>query len=146
MRNLYISDIYAGPGLAGIPRGTIKRLRVVALSFRAAGIGENYSQGEAGAALSSTPVSIGNGAWDVKTVLGEAKVYDDGSAAFQVPAQTPIYFQPLDAKGYVVQTMRSWSTFQPGEQVGCVGCHELKNHAPREVFRGWQRCIAALRN
>ena len=35
----YLQDIYTGPGLAGVPRGTIKRLRVIALSFRAAGIG-----------------------------------------------------------------------------------------------------------
>jgi hypothetical protein len=130
----YLQDIYAGPGLAGIPRGTIKQLRVIALSFRAAGIGENYSQGLAGGALSSTPISIGNGAWDPKTVLGEAKVYDDGSAAFQVPARTPIYFQALDEKGYAVQTMRSWSTAQPGERVACVGCHESKNSTPRQAI------------
>jgi hypothetical protein len=126
----YLQDIYAGPGLAGIPRGTIKRLRVIALSFRAAGIGANYSQGVAGAALSSTPVSIGNGAWDPKTVLGEARVYEDGSAAFHVPARTPVYFQALDAGGCAVASMRSWSTAQPGEQVACVGCHESKNSAP----------------
>jgi hypothetical protein len=129
----YLQDIYAGPGLAGVPRGAIKRLRVVALSFRAAGIGQNRSQGLAGGALSSTPISIGNGAWDPKTVLGEAKVYEDGSAAFQVPARTPVYFQALDEKGYAVQTMRSWSTAQPGEPVACVGCHESKNTAPRQA-------------
>jgi len=129
----YLQDIYAGPGLAGIPRGTIKKLRVVALSFRAAGIGQNRSQGAAGAALSSTPISVGNGAWDPKTVLGEAKVYDDGSAAFHVPARTPVYFQALDSRGYAVQTMRSWSTAQPGERVACVGCHESKNTAPRQA-------------
>ncbi|MGO8744518.1 MAG: hypothetical protein ACLQNE_00885 [Thermoguttaceae bacterium] len=130
----YLQDIYAGPGLAGVPRGTIKRLRVVALSFRAAGIGANYSQGVAGAALSSTPISIGNGAWDPKTVLGEAKVHGDGSAAFQVPARTPVYFQALDEKGYAVQSMRSWSTSQPGEHVACVGCHESKNSTPRQAL------------
>ena len=26
-----------------------------------------------------------------------------------------------------MQTMRSWSTLQPGEQLSCVGCHESKN-------------------
>jgi len=36
---------------------------VVALEFRAAGIGENGSHGPAGGALASTPISIGNGAW-----------------------------------------------------------------------------------
>ena len=69
----YLQDIYAGAGLAGVPRGTIKRLRVVALSFRAAGIGENYSQGVAGAALSSTPISIGNGAWDPEDRAGRSQ-------------------------------------------------------------------------
>ena len=80
--------------------------------------------------MSSTPVSIGNGTWDVKRVLGEAKVHEDGSAFFAVPARTPVYFQALDENGYVVQTMRSWSTLQPGENFSCVGCHEPKNQAP----------------
>ncbi|MBW7991786.1 MAG: hypothetical protein FVQ84_17460 [Planctomycetes bacterium] len=126
----YIQDIYAGPGLAGIARGTVKRLRVVALDFRAAYIGSNTSNGPAGGAMSSTPVSIGNGTWDVKRVLGEAKVYEDGSAFFIVPARTPVYFQALDDNGYVIQSMRSWSALQPGEKFSCVGCHESKNQAP----------------
>jgi hypothetical protein len=126
----YVQDIYLGPGLAGVARGTVQKLRVVALDFRAAGIGQNGSQGPAGGALASTPISIGNGAWDVKIVLGEAKVYEDGSALFTVPARKPVYFQALDAQGRVVQTMRSWSTLQPGEYAACVGCHEHKNTAP----------------
>jgi hypothetical protein len=126
----YLHDIYSGPALAGVARGTIPRLRVVALDFRAAGIGENYSAGEAGEALSSTPVAIGNGAWDPKRVLGEATVYADGSALFTVPARTPVYFQALDGRGRMVQTMRSWSTLQPGETRSCIGCHEHTNFAP----------------
>ncbi len=49
------------------------------------------------------------------------------SAAFEVPARTPVYFQAIDRKGHVVQTMRSWSTLMPGEVFGGVGCHEDKN-------------------
>jgi len=126
----YVQDIYIGPGLKGIKRGTVKEIRVVALDFRAAGIGHNMNNGPAGAALVSTPVSIGNGTWDVKIVLGDATVHDDGSAFFEVPARTPVYFQALDAKGIVVQTMRSWSTLQPGENFACVGCHESKDTTP----------------
>ncbi len=126
----YLQDIYRGPGLAGVPRETIKKLRVVALEFRAAGFGHNTSGGVAGGALSSTPVSIGNGCWDVKVVLGQAKVHEDGSACFKVPARTPVYFQALDAQNRVVQTMRSWSTLQPGERFSCVGCHEPKRETP----------------
>jgi hypothetical protein len=125
-----VQDIYAGPGLAGVPRGTIRKLRVVALEFRAAGIGHNSSHGPAGGALASTPISIGNGAWDVKTVVGEAKVYEDGSALFTAPARKALYFQALDERGCAVQTMRSWSTLQPGEYAACIGCHENKNTAP----------------
>ena len=126
----YLQDIYAGPGLKGVPRGTIKKLRVVTLDFRAAGIRANGSHGPGGGAMSSTPVSIGQGAWDVKTVLGDADVHPDGSACFEVPAQTPVYFQALDDKNRAVQTMRTWSTLQPGEHFSCVGCHEPKTQAP----------------
>lgn len=126
----YLQDIYRGPGLQGVARGTVKKLRVVGLDFRAAGIGENRSEGPGGAALASTPVSTGNGAWDPKIVLGEATVHADGSALFAVPARTPVYFQALDERGHVVQTMRSWSTLQPGERASCVGCHESKNSSP----------------
>ena len=125
---IYIQDIYQGPGLAGVPRGTIKSLRVVGLRFRAAAVGDSGNGGPAGGAYVSSPISL-NGAWDVKVVLGTTKVHDDGSACFEVPARTPIYFQPLDANGRAVQTMRSWATLQPGEHVSCVGCHESKNAA-----------------
>jgi len=124
-----IQDIYRGPGLAGMERGTIKRIRVIGLEFRAAGIGSNGNNGPAGGALVSTPISI-NGAWDVKRVLGTAPVYEDGSASFTVPARTPVYFQALDARGHAVQSMRSWSTLQPGETFSCIGCHEDKNSSP----------------
>ncbi|MFZ2640545.1 MAG: hypothetical protein WA117_06120 [Verrucomicrobiia bacterium] len=126
----YMQDIHAGPGLEGVARGTIKRLRVVALDFRVAVIGDNGSSGPGGGAMISTPIATGNGAWDAKIVLGDAKVYQDGSAFFTVPARTPVYFQALDEKGRAVQTMRSWSTLQPGENQSCVGCHENKNAAP----------------
>ncbi len=123
----YVKDVYVGPGLQGIERGTVKRLRVVALEFRAAGVGSNRNNGPAGNALVSTPISIGNGTWDVKRVLGSTPIYEDGSAMFTVPARTPVYFQLLDEKNHVVQTMRTWSTLQPGETFSCVGCHERKS-------------------
>ncbi len=125
----YLQDIYQGPGLQGIPRGTVKRLRVVALEFRAAGVGHNINKGPAGGALASTPVSI-EGTWDVKRVLGTARVHDDGSAFFRAPAGVPVYFQALDADNQAVQTMRSWAQLRPGESFACVGCHESKNSAP----------------
>ncbi len=125
----YVQDVYRGAGMKGIPRGTVKNLRVVTVEYRAAGIGSNRNHGPAGGALISTPIAIDNGAWDVKKVIGSVPVEADGSAYFTVPARTPVYFQLLDAKGHVVQTMRSWSTLQPGERLSCVGCHEGKNES-----------------
>jgi len=127
---LYVQDVYHGPGLAGIPRGTVKSLRVVALEFRAAGVQNNGNGGPAGGALVSTPIAYNNGAWDVKRVLGSATVHADGSAFFEVPARTALYLQALDGQGQAVQTMRSWATLQPGETQSCAGCHEPKNETP----------------
>ncbi len=126
----YVKDVYEGPGLAGIERGAAKSIRVVALDFRAAGIGMNGSHGVAGGALSSTPPAARNASWDVKIVLGTSPIYSDGSAMFKVPDRTPVYFQVLDEKNHVIQTMRSWSTLQPGEIFSCIGCHESKNYVP----------------
>ncbi len=123
----YLQDVFYGPGLEGVDRKRVKSLRVAALGFRTVGIGHNNNGGPAGGALSSTPISIGGGAWDPKKVLGEAKIYEDGSACFRVPAKTPLYFQVLDENHHVIQTMRSWSTLQPGETFSCIGCHEDKN-------------------
>jgi hypothetical protein len=112
-----IQDIYQGRGLESIPRGTVKKIRVVALDYMATDIGRKHG-----------PTAISDlAAWDVKVVLGEAPVYEDGSSAFEVPARTPVYFQAIDARGHVVQTMRSWSTLMPGEVLSCIGCHEAKN-------------------
>jgi len=125
----YIDNIYLGHGLKGIEKGTIKRLRVVALEFRPAAIGISFNNGPAGNARLDTPISIG-GSWDVKVVLGEAQVYEDGSASFIVPARTPVYFQAIDEKGRAAQSMRSWATLQSGETLSCIGCHASRDRAP----------------
>ncbi len=132
----YLHDVYKGPGLAGIARGEAKQLRVVALDFRAAGIGLNGNGGPAGGAGVCTPVAIGDGCWDAKIVLGTTPIQPDGSAFFKVPARTPVYFQVLDKHGHSIQTMRSWSTLQPNEVFSCIGCHEHKNESvPTDVAR-----------
>lgn len=129
----YVQNVYHGAGAEGIVMGSIEKLRVVSIEFRAAPIrGNEGSNNEGGVNvgnLSSTPVALGQGAWDVKKVLGEVPVEADGSAMFEVPARTPVYFQLIDSAGYVAQTMRSWSTLQPGETFSCVGCHEDKNES-----------------
>ena len=137
-----MQNIYAGKALPGVEQGTIKRLRVVALDFRAAGVGDNGSSGPGGGAMCSTPPAINNGSWDPKIILGDATVYDDGSAFFKVPARMPLYFQALDKNGRVVQTMRSWSTLQPGENASCVGCHEDKSAPALSIHKATQAMLA----
>ena len=65
-----------------------------------------------------------------KQVLGTVPVEPDGSAYFRAPAGIPLAFQALDERGMAMQTMRSLTYLQPGEQAGCVGCHEHRNAAP----------------
>ncbi len=108
---VHVADIYGGPGLQGVPRGTVKRLRVFSYHF-----GYNAKAG--------FPLVGTQAGWDVKRVLGTATVESDGSAYFQIPANTPISIQPLDEEGRAVQLMRSWLVGMPGELVSCVGCHE----------------------
>ncbi|MEI6647348.1 MAG: SUMF1/EgtB/PvdO family nonheme iron enzyme [bacterium] len=108
---VHIADVYAGPGLKGVPRGTVKSLRVFAYHF-------GYF-GKASFEIIGTQAG-----WDVKRVLGTTPVEADGSAEFIVPANTPVSIQPLDSEGRAVQLMRSWLVGMPGERVSCTGCHE----------------------
>ncbi len=118
---VFLHDIYQGPGLRGVPRGTITHLRIAAYHFGYPGM--------------AGPDKIGRaGPWEVMRILGTVPVYEDGSAKFRVPACTPITLQALDQEGQAVQLMRSWYTAMPGELTSCVGCHETPNQTP--VVRG----------
>ena len=112
-----LSDVYLGPGLAGVPRGAVKKLRVFKYEFSPRGFG-----GHAHAGIQS--------GWDIKVILGTVNVEKDGSAMFQVPCNTPIALQPLDDDGKALALMRSWMTAMPGEVLSCIGCHESQNDAP----------------
>jgi formylglycine-generating enzyme required for sulfatase activity len=113
-----ILDIYAGGGLAGVPRGTVKQLRLFTYHFAYHGMGGQTNR-----------VGL-DGPWDIKRIMGTVPVEADGSAYFRVPANTPISVQPLDANGQAVQLMRSWMTAMPGETLSCVGCHDRQNSTP----------------
>ena len=114
---VYMVSVYEGEGLKGYPRGSIKALRVGTHHYRYGGNGD-------------TRASSYEGGWDVKRILGTVPVHPDGSAYFRVPANTPVFIQPLDAEGRAQQLMRSWFTAMPGEVLSCVGCHERQNTVP----------------
>jgi formylglycine-generating enzyme required for sulfatase activity len=115
---VYLADVYSGPGMTDIPRGTVKQLRLFSYHFayqRLAGIDHRIGA---------------DGPWEPKRVLGMVDVEADGSAMFKVPARTPFTVQPLDADGRAVQLMRTWMTAMPGETLSCVGCHDNRGGAP----------------
>lgn len=120
----FIQDIYEGEGLRGIPRGTVKELRLHAYEY--AYVSEKSDHNWHG---------IQSG-WDIKRQLGTVPVEEDGSVIFKAPANTPISIQPIDKDGVAIQWMRSWVTGQPGEVVSCIGCHENQNQIaiPKRVI------------
>ena len=104
-----------------IPPGSVKRLRVVRL------YGQPVQRPPSrGAVIFETP----------KRILGTVPVGEDGSVAFRAPAREPLLFQLLDENGMAVMSMRSFVYLQPGEAVGCAGCHEPRNTGPRNVVAG----------
>ncbi len=114
---LWISDISFGPGLRGVPKGTAKGLRVYRYEYAPRNSGGHYAMGmESG--------------WDARTLLGTVPLEADGSVMFNIPANTPISLQPIDAEGRALQIMRSWLVAMPGEVLSCVGCHEPPDAAP----------------
>ena len=120
----FIQDIYEGEGLRGIPRGTVKELRLHAYEYAYVKTRSDHNWH-----------GIQSG-WDIKRLLGTVPVEEDGSVIFKAPANTPISIQPVDKDGVAVQWMRSWVTGQPGEVVSCVGCHEDQNQIaiPKRVI------------
>ena len=113
---MYMVSAENGPGLAGLPKGKVKALRVFNYEYSPRNTGGHYHIGF-------------EGPWDPRVMLGTVKVEEDGSCMFKAPANTPITVQPLDADGKALQLMRSWLVGMPGEVIACMGCHEKQNAA-----------------
>ncbi|NUQ61394.1 MAG: hypothetical protein HUU20_02830 [Pirellulales bacterium] len=109
----YLQDVYRST--QDIPRGTIRRLRVNELIPQPA---------------QRVPFSSRVNYEVLKRVLGTVPVDENGSAVFEAPSGVPLQFQALDENGMAVMTMRSSVYLQPGEQAGCVGCHERRTCSP----------------
>jgi hypothetical protein len=115
----YVADVYEGTGMEAIPRGTVKALRVVESPEKRFWTHPAWDGG--------TGQQAPGMAWDDfnnKRILGTVPVDEDGSVYFEVPADRFVYFQLLDERGMMIQSMRSGTIVRPGETVGCVGCHE----------------------
>ena len=116
---LFLSDVYQSRNMRGVKRGEIKKLLVLEQLQRPAA----FFHGQ-------LPFSLG-GTFTLKRVLGEVPVEPDGSACFEAPVLRSLFFVALDEKNMSVKHMQSFVTVQPGEVIGCVGCHEPRTATPR---------------
>jgi len=117
----FSANVYQG--VPGLPRGTVKYLRVFQQDYK------TYSTWNKTYRHSGPSVSIIQEE-AVKRILSEVPVEADGSVYFKAPAGRSLYFQLLDADRRCLQTMRSFSGLMPGEERGCVGCHEMHSTVP----------------
>jgi len=92
-----------------MPKGTVKRLRVLA------GVPQR------GCSAESHPGGLTS--FVEKRLLGEIPVESDGSFFIEVPANTPIQLQTLDDQGMALRTC-GWIWVKNHEPRGCIGCHE----------------------
>jgi len=121
--SFYVADVYRGTHMAGVERGAVKYLRVVESPEK-----RFWTTPPWGGQGQEAP-AMGWHDFNNKRILGNVPVEDDGSAHFSVPADRFVYFQLLDENGMMIQSMRSGTMIQSGEQQGCVGCHEERRTA-----------------
>jgi hypothetical protein len=93
--------------------------------------------------LKAAPASVRLETQDAQghaVVMGTAPVESDGSFFVKTPADQPIRFALLDAKGAVVRQEHGWFWIRSGEQRICVGCHTgperaSENRVPAVLLR-----------
>ena len=120
----YVQDVYQGTHMEGVKRGEVKWLRVVESPEKRFWTHPAWGgQGQEAPAMNWN--DFGN-----KRILGTVPVEADGSAYFEVPSDTFVYFQLLDENGMMIQSMRSGTIVQSGERASCIGCHDERRTAP----------------
>jgi len=119
---LYSRDVYQGA--PEVLRRQARFLRVLSIDHK------TYTYWHQRPYLSTGPVVSGVQSDGVKRVLGTVPIEADGSVMFEAPAGIPLHFQLLDADERALHTMRSFANLMPGENRGCLGCHERHSRAP----------------
>jgi len=115
---LVLSNVYDGRNMEGVRPGEIKKLLVL----ESLPMPIHYTGG-------MEPISFG-GTFTLERIVGTVPVEADGSAYFELPALRSFFFVALDEHDMSVKRMQSFTTVQPGETTGCVGCHEDRLQAP----------------
>lgn len=102
---LYTIDVGIDDIEGDLPAGTARALRLV----------------EGVPATAGQPVG--------RRILGEVTIAADGSYQAQIPANTPVQLQVLDADGLALRTS-AWLWARNHAAQGCVGCHEDPERVP----------------
>jgi hypothetical protein len=110
--------------IAGAPSGTLLCLNVNDSSEPAA------DMNRAPAAELRVFTSAGTGE---QRTIGAVPVDSDGSVIVHLPADVPLGLDTLDAQGHVLRHQPAFLWLRPGENRACIGCHEPRNHAPRNI-------------
>ncbi|MBN2269133.1 MAG: hypothetical protein JXN61_00875 [Sedimentisphaerales bacterium] len=115
---LYCLDV--GLSDLKLPKGTVQRLRVV----------EGIPPAPPSDALQSKtaipPLAQ-------RRILGEIDIKPDGSFNVEIPANTPIELQTLDADGMALRKC-AWIWARNREPRGCIGCHEDGELTPKNLL------------
>lgn len=132
--SVYVQDVYNGLE-PHVTRGEITQIAVVQEVEKSTHTPQN-NEDPGGNGMRNIavfgfqfPLVSCGATYAAKKVWGFADVKEDGSAAFKVPSEVPIYFLALDREGRTVQRMRSFTHLMPGEVQGCIGCHSDRNSA-----------------
>lgn len=126
----FVENVHAGTWMQGVKPGSVKYLRVVESPEK-----RFFSPVAWGGQGAQAPAMNWHN-FENKRILGTVPVEADGSAHFEVPPDTYVFFQLLDEHGMLVQSMRSGTIIQPGESQGCVGCHDERTGSSAPPGRG----------
>lgn len=119
---MILADVNHGRNMTGVHPGDIRKL----LILETLPMPVHYTGG-------MEPISYG-GTFTLERILGTVPVETDGSAYFEVPALRSVFFVALDENDLAVKRMQSFTSVQPGEVLGCVGCHEHRSQTPASDF------------
>lgn len=137
----HVQDVLVGTHMQGAPTGAVKWLRVVESPEKRFWTKPAWNgQGQEAPAMNWHD-------FNNKRILGTVPVEEDGSVFFELPSDRFVYFQLLDERGMMVQSMRSGTMVQSGEIASCVGCHDNRRQAPpshTQFSRALQRAPSKL--
>jgi len=130
---LYCMDVYLSDfdKPEWMPSGTVKRLRV--LEGISTNDNHNIPSDYTPDSSESIESYLHKNSPPQQRILGEIDIAEDGSFNIEIPANTPIKLQTLDADGMALRSC-DWIWARNHEPRGCIGCHEDGELTPENVL------------